>query len=744
MISMRYLWFSLVLLAAATAAAPAHAAGAWTTFLRASNFTDLLAEGDTVWCATGEAGLLRYDRGTQAFTNYFREPGGLASNALSVIARDRTRRLWVGTVGAGVSRLASNGASWDLLNRFDGLPSDSITVLTASGDSMWIGTTGGIALWNGQLISGALPDGVNPSPFTNNWISGIVEHGDSLYVATRAGAWVSRISAGLQVWTSINAPFPPNVIFLGMVTDGTQLIAHAGAGSYRRPFEGPFWSVANAGNPETYRLEASGLDVFAASSAGILAWNGIGWDTRNDQLPSNTLDGTQRQVFSIAADEQGLLAAANLSGLYAEESGGGLPWPKVVPDSPPGNDIINLAVDRGRVFVATEVDGIGRYDGDSWRLWPLVGCVGCDTTFLAPQYSYPLEVDRRGHKWFGMWGVGFEEFDDTVSPPAVTHHQYTNDLRTRGWASALDSTRGGLWFGMDTDCLGCPGRTPLGLIYYNRLGLDSLNLRQDSLPEMRGTKVHGLTVDRGGRVWVGFTGEGIQHFDWPAVGQPFQFQLVEDTENFDVQALEARGDTVWAMTTRDVRIYNRFSSSFVDSFLLPSVPARLPLRPLAIGVDGTVYVGTTAGLRARRLDGSIADYDAGNSPIAGNAVQAVRVEPGTGVLWIGTTSGLSRFDPGYRPPPAPPLPSLDFKLYPNPVRTTALGISLRIEGTASTYRGVVLDLSGREVHRFGGTGNGGVIWDGRHQGGSRVRPGIYFIRVEAGGKSAIRRIAVVH
>lgn len=729
-------------------AGTAQAAGAWTTFLRAYHYADLLAEGDTVWCATGEAGLLRYDRAAGTLTSITREPGGLSSNLLSALARDRSRRLWVGTVGAGASRRSPDGATWDLLNRFDGLPSDTVTVLTAVGDTMWIGTTAGLALWNGRTVAGALPDGVNPSPFASDWITGIVQRGDSLWVATRQGAYVGRLSTGLSVWTLVNDGLAASSGWKALTTDGGVLIGLAsGGGVFRRVPAAGNWANVSGSIGTTFRLSQDGTEVLASASTGLYRWNGSGWSLVNGALLSNTNDGTERAVYAAALDESGRAVGANVDGLAVEPDGGGLPWPVSVPPGPPGNEVLNMALQGSRVYVTTMVEGIGRYDGTEWRLWPPTPCVTCDTTFAIPLFPFALQPDRRGHKWFGMWQVGVDVLDDTSDPPQVVHNRYAPpplDLRTNMWASAVDSIQGGVWFGMDTNCLGCAGRTPLGLLYYTRQGLDSLNLRQDSLPAMRGTKVHGLTVDRTGRIWVGFTGEGLQHFTWPPSGAPFDFLTVPGTENFDVQGLVARGDSIWVMTTREVIIYYRPTATAVGSFLLPSVPADLPLHPLAIGLDGTAYAGSTEGLRARKRDGTVVDYNVANSPISDNAVRVVRVHPVTGVVWIGTAAGLNRFDPGYRPPPPPPPPALNFVLFPNPVPTSALGVTLRIQGTAGPYSGVVVDLSGREVHRFGGVGNGGVIWDGRHQGGSRVRPGIYFVRVEAGGRSAVRRIVVIH
>ena len=83
------------------------------------------------------------------------------------------------------------------------------------------------------------------------------------------------------------------------------------------------------------------------------------------------------------------------------------------------------------------------------------------------------------------------------------------------------------------------------------------------------------------------------------------------------------------------------------------------------------------------------------------------------------------------------------RVYPNPARLTALGIDLRILGNTSGYRGTIYDLNGRMVHEFSGAANGAGIWDGLDRDGRRVQPGIYFLRVHAGGRSAVVRIALL-
>src|SRR5580765_6082872 len=164
--------------------------GGWTTYLKPYRYSDLLVRGDTVWCATREAGLLRSSRSAQRFGAITRGPNGLSGNELTCLAYDRSGRLWVGTNGSGLSRMSADG-SWTLVNQFDGLPADSVNCLRVEGDTVWVGTPRGIAFWNGTTIAGSLPIFGQPSPFASDNITGIVVHRDSLWVSTSNGVYVS-------------------------------------------------------------------------------------------------------------------------------------------------------------------------------------------------------------------------------------------------------------------------------------------------------------------------------------------------------------------------------------------------------------------------------------------------------------------------------------------------------------------------------------------------------------------------
>lgn len=103
------------------------------------------------------------------------------------------------------------------------------------------------------------------------------------------------------------------------------------------------------------------------------------------------------------------------------------------------------------------------------------------------------------------------------------------------------------------------------------------------------------------------------------------------------------------------------------------------------------------------------------------------------------TGPLAAVDDPDRPPTG-----LQLQVSPNPVRTTA---SIRF---ALKHRGQVAlaihDLQGRRVSTLaGGRKEPGVhtlTWNGRDDAGREVSPGIYFLRVTAGDRSAVSRVIV--
>lgn len=727
------------LAAAPSLPAPARATGAWTTHMRLKNANDLVALADTVWIASREAGIVRYLRATGGFESITREPGGLASNHVTSLAFDRSGRLWAGTPGRGASRLSADGGTWDLVNAFDGLPSDSVNTLRATGDSVWIGTQGGLALWDGEQVAGSVPDLGTPSPFRSNAVRGVVLVNDSLFVGTGDGVYVGLLSARLSSWAALDSGLASRNVF-SMATDGREVFALANGTTYRWSMVTRRWGVASG--PGVVRLLRDDFGRITCSSAsGLWRWSGSAWT----QLPGSPVATTASPgQVEFAPDPAGTTFAMRDGRLHVE----GSPWTSLPLPGPPDNDLQNVVVDGSRVWIATFEQGVGRLDGTTWRNYD-DGCCGTlqDTTFANPAYAFAMLRDRAGHKWLATWGTAVERLDDSVNPPRVTRPilPYPGgpdslNNHTNMWSTACDDSNY-VYIGGDTPDRG--GRPPVGIDVFAPDGaLRAVWTTTNSgIPD---NQVRGLAVARG-RLWAGFPGTGLA---WatlpPGRSAPPQFSVLPRTSTFDVFGVVARGDSLWVLTTTNLKRFNAATFAEISTLDIPGAPApRGALHPLAVSPDGTVWVGSVDGVRRYRPGGGFDDYKTGNSPIANDEVRSIAIDPATGVAWFATAGGLSRFDPAYTPPPPPSIPSLRLLVYPNPAQFPAVGLDLKLSGNAAAYTGEIYDLNGRVVHRFASGGNGRVIWDGRDLEGLRVRPGVYFVRAQGGGHRASARVVVL-
>jgi len=565
-----------------------------------------------------------------------------------------------------------------------------------------------------------------------------VVHPDTVWVSTSAGIYASRRSTGLSTWVPLNnGLFSTNV--QALVTNDTLMFCLANARGY--VYVNGSWQVtAYTGNLR--RLFDDGGIITGSTDQGIYRLCNNGWAVINT-AEAGGAGNDETNTWIPAPDGAGRYVAACAAGLLDQPSpGAGSGWPLYTPDTPPDNDIRNLNLD-GRVWVNSNEKGVGRYDGTQWRIWPSTPrtcTVGCDTTFVDPFFAWALLVDSQRKKWIACWEFALEEIDDSGPVPQFVHHTWPgaeND-KTRMWSSTEDQF-GGRWFGGDTPNLGVVPAS--GLLYFDASGTEIANYRGFPL---KNDKIHALTVDSRGRLFIGYPGQGVQYTTLSAPGTGLgALGYMDDTNLLDIQGLIARGDSLWMLSTHSLLRYKLSNLVRQAEYNIPEATALFAGNPLAVGPDGSPWVGTEAGIRVFRPDGSSQDFNEANSPVAGNQIYAIRVDQTTGVVWIGTSSGMNRYDPAYRPPPPPQLPKLTFSVYPNPVALNKTGIQLRISGNGILYQGEIYDLRGRKVRHFDAALNHGVVWDGLDDDGQMVKPGIYFVHANAGGSSATVRVAVL-
>ena len=746
----------LALLAGLGLPSVSHASGAWTTYIRMLTCNDVLALRDTVWLASNEAGIVRYLRTEGRFETLTREPGGLASNTINALAFDRSGRLWAGTAGKGASRLAADGVSWDLVNAFDGLPSDTVTTLRADGDTVWIGTTRGIALWNGTQVAGSVPDIGTPSPFRSNLVSGIIVLGDTLLVGTDDGVYLARLSEHLANWGSLDAGLLTTKI-TGMATDGTHVFAKAGVLVYGLDRVAGAWSSVSPSNSVKYLRDSFGR-VVVATHDSLCVWDqaSAGWK-KFANAPVG--DGTANGGIVAATDPAGTAIASRDGLLYLQ----GPTWTVLTPPGPVNNDITNLATNGSELWLNTVSHGVSRLVGNTWTNYG-PGCCGPNQnySFINPIYSFMLQFDRTGHVWSAQWQTSIERVDLRANPLYFDHPYQvwsyqqgdTISRHSDGWSSAVDSL-GYVYVGGDTPDLG--GLDPMGVDVYDTSGTWLINWKTTNAG-LLANQVRAIGYDRSNhRLWLGFAGRGVGYMPMDSLDSANPPSLdggdhrklpslrsISSLLGKDVFGIAIYGDSIWVLGANSLYRLRGSTADLQSTLDIAAQPAPLgSVHPLDFARDGTVWEASVEGVRRFAPGGGFQDFNVDNSPLADNEVRALWVDRKSGAVWIGTALGVNRYDPYYAPPAAPQIPSLHVTPYPNPLMMNAMGIQVQLKGNGTRYDGEVLDVSGRIVRRFSSAANGDVIWDGRDRDGGYVRSGVYFVHARANGHEATARVVVL-
>lgn len=130
--------------------------------------------------------ILATDRGAFLFdgVQFHPLPGNLDFDQYGVdVFVDSQQRIWLGTIGEGAMMFADG--EWHRIDASDGLPTSSIRSFAEdSHGNIWIGTTNGVAKWNGsvQKVYG-LEQGMRSAYV----IAMAVDDEDTLWVGTRSG-----------------------------------------------------------------------------------------------------------------------------------------------------------------------------------------------------------------------------------------------------------------------------------------------------------------------------------------------------------------------------------------------------------------------------------------------------------------------------------------------------------------------------------------------------------------------------
>ena len=717
-------------------AAPAVLHAATTVFITNHVHSDQV--GDlTVWqgqvVAATLGGLVFVS--THERTKLLASPGGLPSNAVLAVAVGPSGTLWAGTADKGVARLVPGGGFKRTLTSFDGLPSDHVQTLYVHGDSVWVGTSGGVALFTENAGGQAT---LRRSDSKASTAGGLVSDDVLAFQQVADTMWVGT-SAGLSTFANgvwMNRASTLGVAVRDLTVHQDTLWAATALGP-RRYAGGTFSLVAagHVGGSLAFGQYGAGL-ISGSSVEGAYVYTGFGWTQYGTVLPGLRLS-------SFATSTHGDLWAGSDRGVVLN-SAPGYAWTLYPTDGPAVNGVERALVDSRGVWFATgnnvppggSLGNVLHYDGTAWSL------LAPSTTGNALQSTsvFGLAEDPLGAIWMG-------HCCSTVDPLPRTD-RYQPDT--------------GVWDALGSTNIFVITRGPDGLMYEGSVehgngvyvydptvlavvdSLTPLNTQGSAIGVgLASNNLRGISFDTTGRGWIAHAAAGLDIWDGRGSlndhSDDVWKHLATGFPSNQTTAVETDGPASgWVGTVAGVV---RIVSDAVVPGTTVAINAALPspaVRDLEIDSEGNLWVATTAGLARVAAGSTFVEHWSTAEGLAGDDVRALAWDAANRTLWVGTTSGISEV---IVPKAGVTTFTSQSYVYPSPIgpETTLL----RIGGITGEVTGEIRDVTGAIVRRFRCDPAHDVVWDLLLADGTRARSGVFIVVLRDREEHRMLRVAVV-
>lgn len=586
-----------------------------------------------LWLGTQDS-LIRFD-GLQ-----FREfdAGGAAAfhdTLIRSLLEDKDRNLWIGSIGAGLGRVAPNGA----LTHFtlaNGLPSDNIFCLdSASGGGLWVCTDQGLShLANGRFRTYTTADGLPSNQIRST-------------CATNGTRWVANLDFGLATWDGRR--FHQYLSKLLTATDKVTALACG--------VDGTVWAGTNNGLLQIKGAESrlltmrDGLPDVAVSSL-LASSDGSLWVGTNDGITRirgdrfsvyRTRDGLSHSlVLSLYIDREGTLWAGTKDGLDQFTDGNVTPY--TTNEGLLSNETGPVLEDRaGRLYIGTLGWGLNIFENGKFRALTKKDGLLDDTVFA-------LELDRTGDLWIGT-RRGLNRLHDGRVTGSYTAREgiFGSEIH-----ALFEDPQGALWIGTEKG---------VTRFEHDRFSTSSLG------PAATGDQVLALAGGRTVRVFASTDGPGFYTLrDGPFASYPLGI-----TRPVDCFFLDHVHHTAWMGTLGSGLL--RWQNSNIARVRVKDGLYDNRIYQILDDGRGNFWMASSKGIfRVSRselealADGKLRSvnsmpFSTGQLRFECRAgVQPAACRTRDGRLWFSTTSGLVVVDPGH----------LTDNLVPPPVQITGV------------------------------------------------------------------------
>ncbi|HEX5032509.1 MAG TPA: two-component regulator propeller domain-containing protein [Candidatus Eisenbacteria bacterium] len=693
----------------------------------------------TVWqgriVAATLGGLVFVDPATEARTKLLASPGGLPSNLVLAVAVGPSGILWAGTADKGVARFVPGGGFKRTLTSFDGLPSDHVQTLYVHGDSVWVGTSGGVALFTetpgGQAtLRRSDSQASTAGGLVSDDILAFQQVADTMWVGTSAG--LSTFANG--VWINRASTLAVSVRDLALDADTLWAATQAGP---RRYAAGAFTLVADGHVGGSLAFHAPGVGLLSGSSVqGVYAYTGDGWKVFSSFPP------VFRPSSFVTAPDGSLWAGTDRG--VARFDAPANTWTLYPTDGPAVNGVERALVDARGAWFATGNSvpaggGLGNvlhYDGTVWSLLSTATTGGA----LQSASVFGLAEDPLGAIWMGHC------CSEADPPPRTDRYDPdTGVWNALGSTNILVITRGPdalMYEGSVEHGNGVYVYDPTALAVVD--SLTPLNTQGSALGAgLASNNLRGISFDTTGRGWIAHAATGLDIWDGRGTltdhSDDVWKHLATGFPSVQTTAVETDGaSSGWVGTVAGVvRIVNDLVVPGTTLAINSSLPSTA-VRDLELDSEGNLWVATTSGLARVAAGSTFVEHWSTAEGLAGDDVRALAWDAATRTLWVGTASGISEIV-------VPRAGATTFTsksyVYPSPIGPETT--SLRIGGITGEVTGEVRDVTGAIVRRFRCDPAHDVVWDLLLADGTRARSGVFVVVLRDRDEHRMLRVAVV-
>ena len=708
----------------------------WKTFTSIYSINRITERDGELWCATG-GGLARFSPESGTFQIYTNTEG-LAEIDLTDLVVDHAKRIWLGTKNGYLQRFDPESGQWTTVPDFIGRTIES---LYQQGDSLWVGLDIGVSLY---VISREETKETYKRLGTFQVeipvIRSLTTQTDIWLITEEGVARASLSSSNLLDPSNWQNYSTGDGLPAGQLTAITSLNGQIVAGSLKgiSIYKDDHWELIDP-DKNVHDLCVQNDQLIAATTSGIFAWNGSGWQKRHN----GNID-----AISVHAQPERLWIGTT-SGLKRLDSN----ETELVfysPNSPMYNAFTDIALDQdGTVWCTSSNSGTGcisMYDGEQW-----INFTKKDIPSLKNDDFRTVAVDHKNNKWFGAWGGGLVKFDTdsgwTVFDAATGHLSGITADPNYVVVSAIEvDPTGAVWLlnseAASWNPLVSVVDDTIWTYYGSREGIPS---------NPASNKYLVLEIDQYGRKWFGTyegTPVGVKVYD--DQGTPSDksdddaLQGLSTTDGLNSLVItslaEDHDGLMWIGTSAGLHYWPGGSDT-------PGVENRFYFAEdvKTIMVDGVnnIWVAHGQGVTIRfNKDYKTSTFKKEDSGLVSDDVKVMTLDPDNGYVYIGTNHGLSRAKTPYSEPLEKPE---DLTIYPNPFIPSQHSHCV-IDNLAVDTEVGIYTASGYKIRYYDDQTVAGrqLLWDGTNEAGDLVASGIYLVVSKTvSGDARVGKILVV-